>query len=279
MTWYDEAYEGTSRIGLKATQTLFSERSEFQQVDIIDTEDFGRALLLDGAWMTSEFDEKTYHEPITHLPLAVAPNIRRVLIIGGGDGGTAREVLRYPDVEHVDMVEIDGTVVEACKKFLPMIGSAWDDPRLHVHIDDGVAWVKKEHDEPYDVILVDGADPVGPAEGLFNQAFFEGCFRALSDDGVLSTQAESPDMMRDVHLAMIDTLEAVFPHVHPYYGSVMLYPGAQWSWIFASKGVDPYAIVPGRVDHIERDAWLYNREVHRAMLAVPNHIRRARESK
>src|SRR5690625_1912480 len=113
------------------------------------------------------------------------------------------------------MVEIDGTVVEACKKYLPNIGTAWNDPRLHVHIDDGVAWVKKEHATPYDVILVDGADPVGPAEGLFNQAFFEGCKNALSAQGVLSTQAESPDMMRDVHLAMIETLEKVFPKVHP----------------------------------------------------------------
>lgn len=279
MTWYDEAYQGTSRIGLKATQTLFSEQSEFQKIDIIDTEEFGRALLLDGAWMTSEFDEKTYHEPIVHLPLAVAPKVERVLIIGGGDGGTAREVLKYDEVKHVDMVEIDGTVVEACKKYLPNIGTAWNDPRLHVHIDDGVAWVKKEHATPYDVILVDGADPVGPAEGLFNQAFFEGCKNALSAQGVLSTQAESPDMMRDVHLAMIETLEKVFPKVHPYYGSVMLYPGAQWSWIFASKDVDPTQIIQGRSDAIIEQSWLYNRDVHHAMLAVPNHIQRARKNR
>lgn len=272
--WYDEEYNGTSRIGFKVRRTLFSGQSPFQKVDIIETEDFGRALLLDDAWMTSEFDEKTYHEPITHVPMAVSPSIARVLIIGGGDGGTAREVLRYPGVEHVDMVEIDGMVVEACKEFLPTIGSAWNDPRLHVHIDDGIAWVTEGKHAPYDVIIVDGADPAGPAEGLFNRAFFEGCRRCLAPNGVLTTQAESPDMMRDIHLAMIETIGQVFPVVRPYYGSVMLYPGAQWSWIFASNGVQPEEVIDGRTDEIENTTWLYNRDVHHAMLAVPNHIRR-----
>lgn len=274
--WYDEEYSGTSRIGLKVTKTLFSGQSPFQKVDVIETEGFGRALLLDDAWMTSEFDEKTYHEPIVHLPLAVAPALERVLIIGGGDGGTAREVLRYDGVKHVDMVEIDGMVVDACKEFLPMIGSAWDDPRLHVHIDDGIAWVTQDAGrEAYDVIIVDGADPAGPAEGLFNQAFFEGCRRCLKPNGVLTTQAESPDMMRDVHIAMIETIGRVFPIVRPYYGSVMIYPGAQWSWIFASNTVQPTDIQPGRIESVEGSTWLYNRDVHHAMLAVPNHIKRA----
>lgn len=273
--WYDEEYNGTSRIGLKVTRTLFSGQSPFQKVDVIETEAFGRALLLDDAWMTSEFDEKTYHEPIAHVPMTVAPVIERVLIIGGGDGGTAREVLRYPGVKHVDLVEIDGMVVEVSQKYLSAIGSAWEDPRLHVHIADGIAWVTQEQRELYDVIIVDGADPAGPAEGLFNRAFFEGCARCLTDKGVLTTQAESPDMMRDIHVAMIQTIGDVFPVVRPYYSPVMIYPGAQWSWIFASKGVQPEDMVEERVQAIEESAWLYNREIHRAMLAVPNYIRRA----
>lgn len=273
--WFDEEYNGTSRFGFKVRQSLFSEQSPFQKVDIIETEEFGRALLLDEAWMTSEFDEKTYHEPIVHLPLAVAPKIARVLIIGGGDGGTAREVLRYKDVQHVDLVEIDGMVVEACQRFLPTIGSAWDDPRLHVHIADGIAWVNTGEHEPYDVIIVDGADPAGPAEGLFNQSFFEGCRRNLAPNGVLTTQSESPDMMRDIHLAMIKTIALVFPTVRPYYSPVMIYPGSQWSWIFASNGVQPDDVIDARIAEVDRDTWLYNREIHHAMLAVPNHIRRA----
>lgn len=273
--WFDEEYEGTSRIGFKVRRSLFSEQSPFQKVDIIETEEFGRALLLDEAWMTSEFDEKTYHEPIVHLPLAVAPKLARVLIIGGGDGGTAREVLRYKGVEHVDMVEIDGMVVEACQKYLPTIGSAWDDPRLHVHIGDGIAWVTEGTHAPYDVIIVDGADPAGPAEGLFNQAFFEGCRRCLAPEGVLTTQAESPDMMREIHLAMIKTIGLVFPIVRPYYSPVMIYPGSQWSWIFASNSVQPDAVIDARIAEVDQGTWLYNREIHHAMLAVPNHIKRA----
>lgn len=273
--WYDEEYQGTTRIGLKVTRTLFSGASPYQKVDVIETEALGRALLLDDTWMTSEADEKTYHEPISHVPLCVAPRIERVLIIGGGDGGTAREVLRHQGVKHVDMVEIDGMVVEASKKWLPTIGSAWDDPRLHVHIDDGIAWVKDERREPYDVILVDGADPVGPAEGLFNEAFFVACRQRLRAGGVLATQAESPDMMRDIHIAMVQTIGRVFSIVRPYYGAVQIYPGAYWSWIFASDSVEPREPLSERVAAIEEGCWLYNADIHRAMFAVPNHIRKA----
>lgn len=273
--WFDEIYDENSRIGLKYKRVLFSGQSDFQKVDVIETEGFGNALLLDGCWMTCEKDEKTYHEPIVHLPFAVAPSIERVLIIGGGDGGTAREVLRYPEVKHVDMVEIDGLVVEVAKKYLTKIGSSFDDPRLNVHIDDGIAWVTDGNHAPYDVIIVDGADPAGPAEGLFNEAFFQACERCLKPDGVLTTQAESPDMMRDIHIAMIETIAKVFPITRPYYGSVQIYPGAQWSWIYASKRVEPTDIIDARIAHVENDTWLYNREVHHAMLAIPNHIKRA----
>ena len=271
--WYDEEHKGLFRIGLKVRRTLFSGTSEFQKVDIIETESLGRALLLDDTWMTSEADEKTYHEPIVHPPLCVAPSIERVLIIGGGDGGTAREVLRYPEVRHVDMVEIDGMVVEACQEFLPTIGTAWSDPRLHVHIDDGIAWVRNEELEPYDVIIVDGADPVGPAEGLFNQSFFEACRARLKPRGVFSTQAESPDMMRRIHLDMLQVIGDVFPICAPYYGAVTIYPGAYWSWIFASNDVSPSDVVEERVARVEQETWLYNRAMHDAMFAVPNHIR------
>lgn len=273
--WYDEEYEGTTRIGLKVKRTLFSGVSPFQKVDVIESEALGRALLLDDTWMTSEADEKTYHEPIAHIPLCAAPKIERVLIIGGGDGGTAREVLRHNAVKHVDLVEIDGMVVEASKAWLPSIGTAWDDPRLHVHIDDGIAWVKDDSRQAYDVILVDGADPVGPAEGLFNEAFFAACRQRLTPGGVLATQAESPDRMREIHLAMIETIARVFKVVQPYYGAVQIYPGAYWSWIFASDEVDGREPIAERVAAIEADAWLYNEEVHRAMFAVPNHIKRA----
>jgi spermidine synthase len=273
--WCDEVHADTMRFGLKIQRVLFNEQSPFQRVTIVETEALGRALLLDDLWMTAEGDEKTYHEMITHPALTTVPQLARVLIIGGGDGGTAREVLRHPQVKHVDMVEIDGMVVDACKQHLPTIGSAWNDPRLHVMIDDGIRYVKEANVEPYDVILVDGSDPVGPAEGLFNEAFYQGCRRLLAPHGVFASQAESPLRQRDVHLEMIRTTAKVFGKSYPYYNTVTMYPGGAWSWVYASPTVNPLAIIEERAVHAESWTMFYNRDLHRGVFAVPNHIRRA----
>jgi spermidine synthase len=272
--WYDEVHEDKFRFGLKVVRTLFAGQSDFQKVDIIETEGLGKALLLDDLWMTAEGDEKTYHEMIVHAPMTTARNARRVLIIGGGDGGSSREVLRYPEVEHVDMVEIDGMVIEACKQHLPTIGSAWNDERLHVHVGDGVAWVKRTDLEPYDVIIVDGSDPVGPAVGLFNQDFYNACAARLADDGVFVTQGESPRFMTEVHLEMLRAAKEAFGHAWPYYQTVTIYPGGAWSWIYASKTRNPFQIDEGRVAAIEAVTEIYNQDVHRGAFAVPNHIKR-----
>ncbi|MEO1270619.1 MAG: polyamine aminopropyltransferase, partial [Myxococcota bacterium] len=189
--WYDEVFQDKFRVGLKLKQTLFTGQSDYQKVEVVDTELLGKALLIDGLWMTCEGEDAPYHELIVHPAMTTAPSIERVLIIGGGDGGTAREVLRHPEVQHVDMVEIDAMVIEACKEFLPEVGTAWDDPRLHVTVGDGIAYVKDADVAPYDVILVDGSDPVGPAKGLFDEGFYRGCSRLLKDEGVFVTQSES----------------------------------------------------------------------------------------
>lgn len=273
--WYDEVFEDSLRCGLKVKRTLFSEQSAFQRVEIVETELLGKALALDGLWMTSERDEKYYHELLVHPVMTTAPRIRRVLIIGGGDGGTAREVLRYSQVEHVDMVEIDGMVVQACQQFLPEIGSAWDDPRLNVVIDDGIKWSRRTDLEPYDVIIVDGSDPVGPAVGLFDLAFYQGCQNLLAKDGVFVTQSESPMLFRDVHLDMIGVMKKTFKNVHPYYGTVMIYPGGAWSWTYASNSVSPLDIIAERAAFVGEFTEIYNEDIHRGAFAVPNHIRRA----
>ncbi|AWV88880.1 polyamine aminopropyltransferase [Bradymonas sediminis] len=273
--WYDEVFENSLRCGLKVKRTLFSDQSAFQRVEIVETELLGKALALDGLWMTAQGDEKTYHEMLVHPVMTTSPSIRRVLIIGGGDGGTAREVLRYPEVEHVDLVEIDGMVVDACKEFLPEIGSAWDDARLHVHIDDGIKWSRRTDVAPYDVIIIDGSDPVGPAQGLFDLEFYQGCENLLADDGVFVTQSESPVLFRDVHLDMIRVMKGTFKNVHPYYGTVTIYPGGSWSWTYASKSVSPRDIIRERVDFISEFTEIYNEDIHHGAFAIPNHIRRA----
>lgn len=272
--WYDEVLNENVRFGLKLKQTLFMGESEFQTVSVVDTEAMGRALLIDDLWMTSERDEKGYHEMISHPAMTTAPKIERVLVIGGGDGGTVREVLRYPEVKHVDMVEIDGLVVDVSKKFLPTIGAAWDDPRLHVTIGDGIAWVKNADLEPYDVIIVDGSDPVGPAEGLFNKSFYEACRDRLTADGVFVTQSESAMLFLDTHVEMVKTIGEVFGSVYPYYRDVFLYSAGTWSWTYASKTTKPTDVVEERVAFIEEQTEIYNRDIHMGIFAVPNFIRR-----
>lgn len=274
--WHDEVVQDTMRLGLKVTEVLYSDKSDFQDILIVQTEGYGNALMLDGCWMTAEKEEKTYHEMITHPALTTAQTIKRVLIIGGADGGVAREVLSYPEVEWVDLVEIDGVLVEACKKHLSKIGTAWNDPRLHVHICDGIDYVLKYTDEPYDVILVDGCDPVGPAEVLYNDNFYTNCCRILSETGVFVTQAEDPHVFREDHLKIIKNVQQTFEHVFPYYAGVMLYPGNTWSWIYATNAtfdhLNPYLT---RIDSIEwRTEW-YNREIHTGAFAVPNAIKLA----
>ena len=239
MSWIDENHRGV-RYGLTG-HLLVEENSPFQRISVIDSERYGKGLLLDGCWMTAAQQECHYHEPLVHPALCGADSIGRVLVIGGGDGGTARECLRHPGVQHLDMVEIDGRVVELCQEHLPMIGAeAWSDPRLHLTIGDGIAWAATALADSYDVVLVDGSDPSGPAEGLFNRNFFEHCRRILKPGGVFATQSESPEAFREVHIAIVRVLRDVFQHADPLYGWVPMYPSGWWSWTFAAMDSPRY---------------------------------------
>jgi spermidine synthase len=208
--WYDETFDGHTRLGLRVKETLFSEQSDHQKIEVIATESFGRVLVIDNVFMTSEYDEFLYHEMLAHPAMTTAPSIERVLVIGGGDGGTVREVLRHSDVKRCVMIEIDELVVEASKTYLPGIGTAWDDPRLDLRFIDGVEYVKKSNDERYDVILLDGTDPVGPGALLFDEAFYAGCKRMLAEGGVMALQSESPLLMMDVFVETQHKLRRLF---------------------------------------------------------------------
>ena len=169
--WFEEIFKGSLGLKFKVLDYLYSDRSEFQKIDIVQTESHGKLLAHDGMVMVTEKDEFIYHDMIAHVPMFVHPNPKNVLVIGGGDGGTVREVLRHPSVEKVTMVEIDGMVVEACKKFIPQTSKDLQDPRVQLHIADGVDFVKNT-EEKFDVVLVDSSDPIGPATPLFNQDFY-----------------------------------------------------------------------------------------------------------
>ena len=244
--WIDELHDGV-RYGL-AGQVLLDEQSSFQRITVIDSERYGRGLLLDGCWMTAERQERHYHEALVHPALCSAAAIERILVIGGGDGGTARECLRHPGVRHLDMVEIDGRVVELSQQHLSTIGGGcWEDPRFHLTVGDGIAWAANCTDASYDVVIVDGSDPAGPAEGLFNRSFFEHCRRILRPGGVFATQSESPEAFRQVHIDTVRLLRDVFGHADPLYGWVPMYPSGWWSWTFAAVDAPRYRnVLPAR---------------------------------
>jgi spermidine synthase len=271
--WFDETYGGKIRFGLRLTRSVFRGKSEFQSVDVVDTEEFGRALALEDAWMTSERDEAHYHEMIVHPALTAAPAIRRVLVIGGGDGGTVREVLRYPEVEHVTMVELDKLVVDVCKQHLTSFGVPWNDPRLSLRYEDGIAYLGNYSGEPYDVILIDGSDPVGPAQGLYASPFYESAKRCLTTGGVLVSQTESPIAMADDFARIVKTLRASFRRAEPYFVPIPLYPSGMWSFTFASDTIDPLVFDAARATRIESVSRYYNRDIHRAAFAKPSFVR------
>ena len=272
--WFDETYGGKIRFGLRCKQSLFHAQSPFQSVDVVETEEFGRALALDDAWMTSERDEAHYHEMIAHPALTCAGRLRRVLVIGGGDGGTVREVLRHPEVEHVTMVELDALVVDACKQHLASFGVPWDDRRLALRFEDGIAFLRNHAGEPFDVILIDGSDPVGPAEGLYASPFYESAKRCLRKGGVLVSQTESPIAMAEDFARIVKTLRGSFKRAEPYFVPIPLYPSGMWSFTFASDEADPFVLDAKRASAIEAVARYYNQDIHKAAFAQPSFVRR-----
>lgn len=270
--WIEEIHQGTVGIKLRAEKVLFSERSLYQRVEVVQTPGHGRVLINDGVFMLSERDEFIYHEMIAHVPLFVHPDPKQVLIIGGGDGGTVREALRHKTVERAVMVEIDGTVVEAARGHLPGLSCALDDPRLELRIEDGVGYAANavEASEKFDVAIVDSTDPVGPARPLFDRDFYGNISRLLSADGILVTQAESPFYDRDLQRPMLANQRPFFPRLHLYLFQSLLYPGGLWSFGFASKGLCPIRdLDPVRVRAAGFPLNYYTPAIHRAAFALP----------
>ncbi len=267
--WITETHRSITRLGFRVTHTLFSGQSPYQRVDIVETAGHGRMLLNDGMVMLSERDEAIYHEMIAHVPLFVHPAPRTVLIIGGGDGGTAREVLRHAGIRRVVLVEIDAMVVAACREHLPSVSAALSDPRLELRMADGVAYMR-DTDELYDVILVDSTDPVGPAAPLFDGEFYRNAARRLTAGGILISQAESPFYDGDIQSAMLAAQRPFFERLHLYQFSNLTYPGGLWSFGFAAKGLCPIAdFQPDRPSASGLKMEYYTPAVHHAAFALP----------
>ena len=238
--WFTERHTPYVNFSIKVERQLYTAQSEFQRIDVFESREFGRFLTLDGYMMLTEKDEFIYHEMITHVPMAVHPLVKKVLVIGAGDGGVIRELTRYPEIEHIDMVEIDPLVVEVCRKYLPKTACRLDDPRLSIHYEDGLKYVRFKENE-YDLIIVDSTDPFGPGEGLFTREFYGNCYKALKEDGIMVNQHESPFYAEDAeackraHKRIVES----FPISRVYQAHIPTYPSGHWLFGFASKKYHP----------------------------------------
>jgi len=233
-TWIDEYHIG-SRFGLNG-KILIKKTSKYQEMIVSENEYYGKALMLDGCWMTSLKDEKYYHECLVHPALSSIDEESNILIIGGGDGGTLRECVKYTQISKIDLVEIDEEVIKISKKFLKEIGGeAWNDKRLEIHFYDGVKWVKETRDNFYDVIFIDCSDPSEFSNLLFSDSFYEECKRILTPKGILATQSESPESFKNIHINILKTLKNIFKVSETMYSFVPIYPSGIWSWTFASS--------------------------------------------
>ncbi|QTA89761.1 polyamine aminopropyltransferase [Desulfonema magnum] len=270
--WVKEIHQNTTGLSFKVEKTLFSGQSRFQKVDIVQTYGHGIMLLNDGIIMLSERDEFIYHEMIAHVPLFVHPSPKQVLVIGGGDGGTVREIMKHPGVERVVMVEIDELVVNACRTHLSSVSCEMDNPRVELCIEDGTEYVDNTQ-EIFDVVIVDSTDPVGPGAVLFSRPFYEKISAILGPDGIMITQAESPFYDHDIQRTMLLNQRPFFKKLQLYLFSTLTYPGGLWSFGYASKGICPIGdFDPDRVETSDISTRYYNPKIHIAAFALPNFV-------
>ena len=274
--WFTENYSDGARFSIRIDAQVYAHKSRFQQIDLYDTPEFGRVLVLDGCVMLTEKDEIIYHEMIVHPAMTVHPDIKRVLVIGGGDGGCVRELLQYDTIESIDLCEIDREVIEACRRYLPQTASRLDDTRVELHIADGLKFVRRQKNA-YDLIIVDSTDPFGPGEGLFTREFYGNCYGALTENGILINQHESPYYRGDA-LAMQRAhrqLLAVFPMAMVYQVHIPTYPSGHWLFGFASKNpeCDPCVFDEEHWNSLGLKTRYYNTALHKGSFALPNYVK------
>ena len=273
--WVKECHRGFYSTGFRCSKVLFSGKSPYQHIDVVQTIGHGRMLLNDGIVMFSEKDEFIYHEMMAHVPLCIHPQGEQVLIIGGGDGGVARELFRHSTVKQVVLVEIDKMVVEVAKKYFPKISSSFANKKLNLKIQDGIKFVKNTK-QKFDVVLVDSTDPFGPAKGLFSPAFYKDVFRILTKEGILVVQAESPFFELQTQKFILKSLKSLFPLTALYNYSNTVYPGGLWSFALASKKYHPVKDVHlDRVRSLDRQLSYYNEGIHRLAFTQPAFVKKA----
>jgi len=275
--WFTEiASEGGSALSFQVTEKLHEERSEFQSIQVFETAKFGRLLVIDGYVMLTGRDNFIYHEMMSHPALYTHAHAKRVVIIGGGDCGTLREVLRHPEVERVTQVEIDERVTRVSEQFFPELCELNDDPRAELHFGDGIRWMAEAEEQSVDVVIVDSTDPIGPAEGLFNEDFYASCARALKTGGLLVQQSESPLLHAKLIRSMRDhMLKAGFKAARTLLFPQPCYPSGWWSATMARKDANLDGFRERAASDRPFETRYYNARVHGAAFALPVFLREA----
>ena len=272
--WFSEMHTPNVKLSIKVDKQLCSVKSPYQRIDVFESPEFGRFLVLDGYMMLTEKDEFIYHEMITHVPMAVHPKAKNILVVGAGDGGVLRELVKYDQIEHIDIVEIDEEVVRICKEYLPKTATSFDDKRASLYFEDGLKFVRRQEDK-YDLIIVDSTDPFGPGEGLFTMEFYGSCFKALKPEGILVNQHESPFYAEDamavkrIHKRIVHS----FKISRVYQVHVPTYPSGHWLFGFASNGLHP-------LKDLNADKWnslgvktrYYNTNLHKGAFYLPGYV-------
>lgn len=247
--WFSEKHTPDVKLSIRIEKQLFSKQSDYQRIDVFESREFGRILALDGNIMLTERDEFIYNEMIVHVPMAVHNNIQNVLVIGAGDGGVVKELTRYDRIKHIDLVEMDPMVVEACRQYLPGNACQLDDIRVQIHYENALKFIRYCEDT-YDLIIVDSNDPYGPSEGLFTKEFYGNCYKALKEDGIMVNQQGSPfykqdaEAMQRSHKRIANT----FPISRVYQAHIPTYAAGYWLFGFASKKYHP-------IDDLNQEEW------------------------
>ena len=272
--WFSEKQTKDVKFSIRVDRQLYSGQSEFQRIDIFESPEFGRFLTLDGYMMLTEKDEFIYHEMITHIPMAVHPKAEKVLVIGAGDGGVIRELVRYPEIKQIDLVEIDDMVVEVCRKYLPKTACCLDDERVNIRYEDGLKYIRRCENK-YDLIIVDSTDPFGPGEGLFTREFYVNCYKALKEDGIMVNQHESPFYEEDARACQRAhrNITETFPVSRVYQAHIPTYPSGHWLFGFASKKYHP-------LKHLREKEWntrgiqtrYYTTTLHKGAFYLPAYV-------
>lgn len=267
--WYSELHNGLSGLTIKIDKVVESSQSAFQRIDVIDTKDFGKMLVLYGSLMVCDNDNNAYNEMITHVPLFSHPSPKEVLIIGGGDCGALTEVLKHPEVEQCTMCEIDKEVVEVSKRHFPYLTKGLQDVRANLLFADGKKFIE-ETDKKFDVIILDLSDPIGPAADLFQKEFHQKVYDRLNDDGILVAQTESPFYNKNTVTLLFENLSDIFPISKMYTCFMPIYPSSFWSFGFCSKKYDPLKdFDQERYDKLKLVTQYYNNDIHYGAFALP----------